>query len=315
MGSGGRVSGNLIKFGDGFELDLRAYELRRSGQSLKLERIPMELLRLLLEHPGQLVTREQIVERIWGKEVFVDTGNSINAAIRKVRQVLEDDSEQPRFVQTVTGMGYRFIAPVALRDSSVAEIPSTDVPGAAQGTVVAEPVPLSITPAIIHRRRHRRWPLILGILLAMLVGLSAYVGRVRSHSRAQTSGGRLMLAVLPFENLTGDASQDYLSDGLTEEMITQMGRINAQGMGVIGRTSAMHYKHSSQALDQIGRELGVQYVLEGSVRRESGRVRITAQLIQVKDQTQLWAQEYDWELKDLLVLQGEIAQTISAEIE
>ena len=300
-----------IRFGDDFELDVRAYELRSAGTSLKLNPIPMELLLFLIERRGELVTRDQIVERIWGKGVFLDSDNSINNAISKIRQVLRDDPEHPHFVQTVTGRGYRFIAPVAVRDSSVAEIPSTDVPGAAQGPVVAKPVPPRITPAIIHRR----WPVILGILLAMLVGLSAYVERVRSHSRSQTSGGRLMLAVLPFENLTGDASQDYFSDGLTEEMITQMGRINAQRMGVIGRTSAMHYKHSSQAVDQIGRELGVQYVLEGSVRRESGRVRITAQLIQVKDQTHVWAQEYDRELKDLLVLQGEIAQTISAEIE
>jgi TolB-like protein/DNA-binding winged helix-turn-helix (wHTH) protein/Tfp pilus assembly protein PilF len=300
-----------IRFGDDFELDVRAYELRSAGTSLKLNPIPMELLLFLIERRGELVTRDQIVERIWGKGVFLDSDNSINNAISKIRQVLRDDPEHPHFVQTVTGRGYRFIAPVAVRDSSVAEIPATDVPGAAQGTVAAKPVPTRITPAIIHRR----WPLILGILLAMLVGLSAYVERVPSHSRSQTSGGRLMLAVLPFENLTGDASQDYFSDGLTEEMITQLGRIDAQRMGVIGRTSAMHYKHSSQALDQIGRELGVQYVLEGSVRRESNRVRITAQLIQVKDQTHLWAQEYDRELKDLLVLQGEIAGTISAEIE
>jgi TolB-like protein/DNA-binding winged helix-turn-helix (wHTH) protein/Tfp pilus assembly protein PilF len=302
---------DCIRFGDDFELDVRAYELRSAGTSLKLNPIPMELLLFLIERRGELVTRDQIVERIWGKGVFLDSDNSINNAISKIRQVLRDDPEHPHFVQTVTGRGYRFIAPVAVRDSSVAETPATDVPGAAQGTVVAKPVPLSITPAIIHRR----WPLILGILLAMLVGLIAYVEKVRSHSRAQTSGGRLMLAVLPFENLTGDASQDYFSDGLTEEMITQMGRINAQRLGVIGRTSAMHYKHGSQALDQIGRELGVQYVLEGSVRRESDRVRITAQLIQVKDQTHVWAQEYDRELKDLLVLQGEIAQTICAEIE
>lgn len=123
-----------------------------------------------------------------------------------------------------------------------------------------------------------------------------------------------MLAVLPFENLTGDPSQDYFSDGLTEEMIAELGRLDAQRIGVIGRTSVMHYKHTSEALDQIGRELGVQYVLEGSVRRDSGRVRITAQLIQVKDQTHLWAQQYDRGLQDLLVLQGEIARNISTEI-
>jgi TolB-like protein/DNA-binding winged helix-turn-helix (wHTH) protein len=272
-----------IRFGDDFELDVRAYELRSAGTSLKLNPIPMELLLFLIERRGELVTRDQIVERIWGKGVFLDSDNSINNAISKIRQVLRDDPEHPHFVQTVTGRGYRFIAPVAVRDSSVAENPATDVPGAAQGTVVAKPVPPSITPAIIHRR----WPVILGILLAMLVALSAYVERVRSHSRSQTCGGRLMLAVLPFENLTGDANQDYFCDGLTEEMITQLGQLDAERMGVIGRTSVMHYKHNPEALDKIGRELGVQYVLEGSVRSASDRVRITAQLLQVKDQTHL----------------------------
>jgi len=124
-----------------------------------------------------------------------------------------------------------------------------------------------------------------------------------------------MLAVLPFENLTGDAGQEYFSDGLTEEMITQLGRLDPQHLGVIARTSVMHYKHSQEQLDRIGAQLGVQYVLEGSVRRDSGNVRITAQLIQTKDQTHVWAQEYDRELKDLLVLQGEIAREISDEIQ
>jgi TolB-like protein/DNA-binding winged helix-turn-helix (wHTH) protein/Tfp pilus assembly protein PilF len=308
MGSSGPVSGNLIKFGDGFELDLRAYELRRSGQSLKLERIPMELLRLLLEHPGQLVTREQIVERIWGKEVFVDTDNSINAAIRKVRQVLEDDSEQPRFVQTVTGMGYRFIAPVYTKGESPVEGPTDET-----ATPLTDPI-LSQFDSAREKSRPRRWGTVLAIAIVLVVLAGAYFRWFRPRVRSQALI-RTMIAVLPFENLTGDANQDYFCDGLTEEMITQLGQLDAERMGVIGRTSVMHYKHKPEALDKIGRELGVQYVLEGSVRRASDRVRITAQLLQVKDQTHLWAQEYDRDLKDLLVLQGEIARRISDEIQ
>ena len=308
MGSSGRVSGSLIKFGDGFELDLRAYELRRSGQSLKLERIPMELLRLLLEHPGQLVTREQIVERIWGKEVFVDTGNSINAAIRKVRQVLEDDSEQPRFVQTVTGMGYRFIAPVYTRGESPVEVPTDETATPLTGPILSE------IDSAQEKSRPRRWGTVLAIAIVLVALAGAYFRWFRPRVRSQALI-RTMIAVLPFENLTGDATQDYFCDGLTEEMISQLGRLDAKRVGVIGRTSVMHYKHNSEALDKIGRELGVQYVLEGSVRRDSDRVRITAQLIQVKDQTHLWAQEYDRELQDLLVLQGEIARRISDEIQ
>jgi TolB-like protein len=137
----------------------------------------------------------------------------------------------------------------------------------------------------------------------------------RARVRQQTPGGRLMLAVLPFENLTGDPAQDYLSDGLTEEMIAQLGRLDPEHLGVIARTSVMHYKHTMEQAGQIGRELGVQYVLEGSLRRESDRVRITAQLVQMKDQTHIWSRQYDRELTSLLALQGEIAQETADEIQ
>jgi TolB-like protein/Flp pilus assembly protein TadD len=159
------------------------------------------------------------------------------------------------------------------------------------------------------------WQIILGIVI--IVGLTggAYLQWLRPRLRSRAAPGRVMVAVLPFENLTGDAAQDYFSDGMTEEMISQLGRLDPQDMGVIGRTSVMHYKHSPATLDEVGRELGVQYVLEGSVRRDSDRMRITAQLIQVKDQTHLWAREYDRDLSHLLALQGEIAHEISGEIQ
>lgn len=290
----------IVRFGDDFELEPRLCELRRGGRVLKLERIPMELLLLLVEQRGGLVTREQIVERIWGKGVFLDTDNSINGAIRKIRQVLKDDPEQPRFIQTLTGKGYRFIAPVA-------------EPGAAPVTIAEPAVGVEPLPG---RPTTRRWPLLIGIAVAFVaVGAVAGFYWSRTRTRPQPSSGRLMLAVLPFENLTGDAGQDYFSDGFTEEMVTQLGRLEPQRLGVIARTSVMRYKKGATPLDQVGRELGVQYILEGSVRRDARRVRITAQLIHVKDQTHLWAREYDRELKDLLVLQGEIAEEISTEIQ
>ena len=311
MGSVGQNSTNLIRFGDDFELDLGAYELRRSGQPLKLERIPLEILRLLLENPGQLVTRDQIVERIWGQEVFVDTDNSINAAIRKIRVVLEDDSERPKFVQTVTAKGYRFITPVRISDSaSLVEFKATEVPDPA-------PLPeIALPPSSLPRPR---WfvPTIVSGALAIPLAVAAFLYAQQNPPAAPPPAPavRPMLAVLPFENLTGDPTQEYFSDGLTEEMIAELGRLDANRIGVIGRTSVMHYKHTSEALDQIGRELGVQYVLEGSVRRDSHRIRITAQLIQVKDQTHLWAQQYDRDRTDLLALQGEIAGRISTQIQ
>jgi TolB-like protein/DNA-binding winged helix-turn-helix (wHTH) protein len=312
MSSGGPISGEKLQFGDDFELDLLAYELRRSGQPLKLEHIPMELLRLLLENSGQLVTRNQIVDRIWGEEVFVDTDNSINGAVRKVRHVLEDDSERPRFVQTVTGMGYRFIAPVQARGGSTEDL-TPDEPTAAGGEGDLDQSAVDST-ATRQRSGLRLWT-VLGIAVIVAVIAGSYVRWFRPLRGSQAFAGRTVLAVLPFENLTGDSSQDYFSDGLTEEMISQVGNLDPKRLGVIARTSVMHYKNSSTPLEQIGRELGVQYLLEGGVRRDSEHIRITAQLIRVNDQTNVWARTYDRELKGLLVVQGEIAREIADEIQ
>jgi len=297
-----------VRFGDDFELNLRAYELRSAGIPLKLKPIPMELLFLLVEHRGELVTREQIVGRIWRKGIFLDTDNSINGAISRIRQVLRDDPERPRFVQTVTGKGYKFIAPVIEIRQPATDAGSTP-PAASPESLIGQK---GAHFRVVQVTSPRRWGVLLGISIALIAALGGFQW-FRSRGHPQLPLGRLMLAVLPFENLTGDAGQEYFSDGLTEEMITQLGRLDPQHLGVIARTSVMHYKHNPEQLDRVGAELGVQYLLEGSVRRDSGKVRVTAQLIQTKDQTHVWAQEYDRELKDLLVLQGEIASEISDE--
>jgi TolB-like protein/DNA-binding winged helix-turn-helix (wHTH) protein len=300
-----------VQFGDDLELDVGTYELRRSGRRLKLERIPMELLLLLVEQSGQIVSRERIVERIWGKDVFLDTDNSINAAIRKIRHVLKDDPEQPRFVQTVTGRGYRFIAPL-LHDGAS----STPFQAVAQQVAPAkDPIGRDVSPVPTPQVRGSPIRLLFLAAFVLMAGLGAYFQWFRSRVPPPPSSGRLMLAVLPFQNLTGDAGQEYFCDGLTEEMITRLGSLDPQHLGVIARTSVMHYKNSPEKLDQIGRELGIRYVLEGSVRREAGKVRITAQLIQVRDQTHLWARQYDRAPKDLLPLQSEITREISDEIQ
>ena len=297
-----RIS-EAIRFGEDFELDAESYTLRRAGRALKLERIPMEILIFLVDQRGQLVSRQQIVERIWGEKVFLDTDNSINGAIRKIRSVLKDDAEEPRFIQTVTGKGYRFMAPVHPREPVSTEPAVAKIPDRNLADKPARP----------------KWLLVVGVAIglaaALAVALALYLKRPVLPAHGASPAGRVMLAVLPFENLTGDAGQDYLSDGFTEEMITQLGRTDPSKMGVIARTSVMVYKRNPRPLDEIGRKLGVQYVIEGSVRRDAGRVRITAQLIQIKDQTHVWAKEYDRELRNLLVLQGEIAQEIADETE
>lgn len=245
------MTSRRIRFGP-FELDIGGYRLTRTGKPVRLERIPMELLILVAEADGRLVSRDEIIQRLWGKAVCVDTENGINTAMRKIRRALGEDTQSPEYIETVVGKGYRFCY---------------TGPGPAN--------PLSADS--LERRR-------------------------------------IMLAVLPFENLSGDAGEEYFSDGLTEETIARLGQMAPQTLGVIARTSAMTYKQTRKTVAQIGAELSVQYVLEGGVRREGERVRITAQLIRVQDQAHLWAQTFDSKLDSILGVHGEMAAAIAEQV-
>jgi TolB-like protein/DNA-binding winged helix-turn-helix (wHTH) protein/Flp pilus assembly protein TadD len=307
---GAARTGGVFRFGEDFVLDPASGGLRRSDRAVRLERIPAEILLLLVKSRGELVSRDEIVEAVWGKGIFLDTDNSINGAIRKIRQALRDDSEEPQFVQTISGKGYRFIAPVVESGASAADI-------AAIPNAPARIVPGSETGERSAGGKSSRWyrRLLASAVVMAVVAAGIYWLNRRGHTVDPTAAARPMLAVLPFENFTGDASQDYFSDGLTEEMISQLGNLDPVHLGVIARTSVMHYKHSQESIPQIGKDLGVQYVIEGSVRRDSERVRITAQLIEVKDQSPLWARQYDRDLGHLLELQEEIAHEVANEIE
>jgi len=304
---------DVVKFGDGLELDRNSYELRRAGRALKLERIPLDILFLLVERRGQLVTREDIIGKIWGKDVFVDTDSSINGAIRKIRQVLKDDPENPVFVQTVTGKGYRFIAAV-----TEAEFPAHKSGGKnleSSNTITQEPSTL-LAAGQERRVALTSWPWVASLAVLLVVVLAAAIFGLRLRARSQTaSEHRVMMAVLPFANLSNDPEQEYFSDGLTEETITDLGELNPERLGVIARTSAAAYKHTNKTIAQIGRELGVDYILEGSVRRDGGVARISAQLIRVKDQVHLWAHNYDRETGGLLALQNELGRAIAQQVQ
>jgi TolB-like protein/DNA-binding winged helix-turn-helix (wHTH) protein len=320
---------DVVKFGDGIELDPNSYELRRAGRALKLERIPFDILLLLVERRGDLVSREDIVEKIWGKDVFLDTDNSINSAIRKIRQVLKDEPENPVFVQTVTGKGYRFIA--AVRDNGIPHAQQEEAgklavnaqavesdPAISNGRI-EKPVPQPGTDEFVQAPStpsswKLKWLLLLASLFFFLAA-AAYVMRVRARSNSAAVPRRVMLAVLPFANLSNDPEQEYFSDGLTEETITDLGELNPERLGVIARTSSASYKHTNKTIAEIGRELGVDYILEGSVRREGGSARITAQLIRVKDQVHLWAHNYDRETGGLLALQNELGKAIAQQVQ
>jgi len=329
-----------IRFGEGFELDLHPRRLRRGSHALKLERIPFEILLLLLEHRDEIVTRDQIVSRVWGEAAFLDTDNSIRGAIRKLRQVLKDDAETPRFIQTVTGQGYRFIALViAPKEAIVASEPAASaVPTSDRDFVselddwmkdrrlrLVEPVqertPEKATDAgSAHgpgNRNDHRWLFVGAVALlsaAFLLTFLVVRGWRRASNPTPHSPGKIVLAVLPFENLSRDPDQEFFSDGLTEEMIAQVGKLNRDRLTVVARSSVAKYKGSNLTAKEIGKELKADYLVQGSVRRSSDRVRITVQLIQAQNQTDLWTESYDRELKDLLAVQDSVVQSIASEI-
>jgi TolB-like protein/DNA-binding winged helix-turn-helix (wHTH) protein len=298
----------ILRF-DAFEVDLRTGETRKHGIRIKLRGHPQQILVMLLDRPGEVVTREEIRRQLWPADTFVDFEHSVNTAIKILRQALGDSAELPQFIETLPKLGYRFIAKVRALPS----LESATTPAAASTEAGVTP-PAPSAPGA-RTRFARRWPALASAFAVFVAVAVIGISWFHSHAASQPPAGRAMFAVLPFENLTGDASQDYFSDGLTEEMISQLGRTDPQTLGVIARTSVMHYKHSPEPLQQIGSELGVQYLLEGSVRRDANRVRITAKLIQVKDQTPLWAREYDRDVSSLLALQSEIAQEIADEIQ
>jgi TolB-like protein/DNA-binding winged helix-turn-helix (wHTH) protein len=288
------MSKTIIRF-EGFELDPSAFELRKSGSLVRLERIPLELLLFLAERRGQLVTRQEILERIWGKDVFVDADNSINTAIRKIRLALQEEPDNPRFLRTVPGKGYRFVPELVAEAApdSVANGSSADLPG-----VKSWPF------------WKKQWVLWATMGAALLIAVVAGIPRVLRPAKGPTAA-KMKLVVLPFVNLTGDPGQEYFADGMTEEIITQLGGLDPERLGVIARTSSMHYKDAKKDAGQIAKELGVNYLLEGSIRRDGSRVRVAAQLIRASDQTHVWAGNFEEGEKDILRLESDLALAIS----
>ncbi len=308
---------HVYRFGE-FTVDAEQKVLLREGKPLALTPKVFDTLLILVENSGRIVEKEELMRRLW-PDTFVEEAN-LTFNIQQLRKALGDKARHPSFIETVARRGYRFIAPVSTDEQ---------LPNIQAGNNVANALsPESSAAAIDYeaiqthggastdppRPTHRRWLASLGIVVVLTVALGSWLLWKRSPPRAPASSEKVMLAVLPFQNLMEDAGQDYFSDGMTEEMITQLGNLDPDHLGVIARTSAMHYKNSHEPLDQIGRELQVQYVLEGSVRRESDRVRITTQLIQMKDLTHVWARQYDRELTHLLSLQGEVAQEVADEV-
>lgn len=289
-----------------FRLDSGRFELLRDGRGVKLERKPLELLLLLVQSNGNLVTRDEIAQKLWDSEVFVDTEHGINTAVRKIRLVLNDDSEAPRFIQTVPGMGYRFIAAVTALSGTGAEPLPHEEP----------PPPSASEPAIpTARPRARRWfALAFGaITLAaiLVVALAFYPPAARLLHRDRPAIASI--AVLPLENLSGDPSQNYFADGMTDELITMLAKNST--LRITSRTSVMQYKDAHRPLPEIARALGVDGILEGSISRSPDKIHLTLQLIRADTDTHLWADSYDRDAADVSTLPAEAAHDIAARLQ
>src|SRR6201987_2789230 len=304
-----------VRFGT-FELDVRTGELVSIGTAaveagsarVQLRQQPSQILRILVERQGNMVTREEIRQILWPDDTVVDFDRSINVAMAILRKALADDADHPKYMKTLTGRGYRLMHTVEWQPSQTA----------AQGLLEPRAETLPRIEGQISEREPRApkyWlkAAVVAVSAVLLVGI-AYGSWRHFRDATPPNSQKIRLAVLPFENLTGDPNKEYLADGLTEEMISQLGRLNPEQGGVIARTSVMGYKHKDVRLDQIGRDLSVQYVLENSLRESGDRLRLTAQLIQVKDQTHLWSQDYDYSANDVLNVQDEVAKAVAREI-
>jgi TolB-like protein/DNA-binding winged helix-turn-helix (wHTH) protein/Flp pilus assembly protein TadD len=296
-----------LRFGV-FELDLRAGELRKHGLRVRLQEQPIQLLAMLLEHPGEVVTREELRKKLWPADTFVDFDHGLNKAISKIREALSDSAGSPRFVETVARRGYRFLAEVKVADAATARSPELATPPHPLAETGDRP-DLAAKPAMPGRRlASLAWKISAVALFLLVASLAAW----EFHSSNRPSLVIRSLAVLPLESLSSDASQDYFADGMTDELISDLGQISA--LRVISRTSVMAYKHARKPLPQIARELNVEAVVEGTVLRSGDQVRITAQLIEASTDKHLWSQSYQGELQDTLALQSKVARAIADQI-
>src|SRR5579862_8997218 len=302
---------SVVRFGT-YEVSLQSGEVRKAGLRIRVQQQPMKLLGILLERPGEVVTREELRSRVWSDESFGDFDQAVNIAIGKLRSALGDSAENPRFIETLPKRGYRFIADVSVVDAAT----RVRRPESARGDPLAtgpahklQGAGLTIAPVAANRRLSpTHWIVVVLALSLSLAILSVWLFR----SRAPAPTGIRSLAVLPLENLSGDPAQNYFADGMTDELITDLSQISA--LRVISRTSVMVYKGARKPLPQIARELNVDAVVEGTVLRSGDQVRITAQLIEASTDKHLWSQSYEGDLRDSLALQNTVARAIADQI-
>src|SRR3984893_3693470 len=309
----------VLRFG-AFEVDLREGELRKSGLRIRLQEQPFQVLVILLERPGKIVNREELRQRLWPSDTFVDFDHSLNSAVKKLREALGDQPDNPRFVETLHRRGYRFVAPV--EGQPCASEVQADLQGLKQDPEERKAIPTPQSQPVARaawfkKRSALPWIATAAIFVMVLAAFTANVGGWRDRLVGGSGTGSnpdhiQSLAVLPLANLSRDPGQDYFADGMTDALITDLAQIGS--LRVISRTSVMHYKGTSKTVPEIGRELKVDVVVEGAAQTSGGRVRITAQLIRAADDRHLWAESYERDVRDVLALQDEVARTIANEI-
>jgi TolB-like protein/DNA-binding winged helix-turn-helix (wHTH) protein/Flp pilus assembly protein TadD len=277
------LSAHVVRFGP-FQLDVRAAELRLNGSKTKLPEQPLQVLTALLEKPGEVVTREELRQRLWGAETFVDFEHGLNAAVKRLRECLGDSAENPRYIETLPRHGYRLMVAVETPEP-VAAVPASPV------------------------RRWRYWVAVGAVLVLTVAASLVWRQRRLEQSRSVRIES---LAVLPLENLSGNPDEEYFADGMTEALITELGKVHA--LRVVSRHSVMQYKVTTRTIPQIAAELHVDAVVEGSAMRVGDKVRITIQLIQANPERHLWSESYERDVRDILALQGEVSRAITSEI-
>jgi TolB-like protein/DNA-binding winged helix-turn-helix (wHTH) protein/Tfp pilus assembly protein PilF len=303
------LPGTSYRFGL-FEVDSRTGELRKQGRQLKLRGRPFDILVLLLARGGDVITREELRQQLWQADTFVDFDHGLNSAINRLREALGDSAENPRFIETLPKRGYRFIAPIEVPLASASSVTAPPRPSTLPQLPPSLPLP-EVSPSAAQPLSSPSRAVLLLAFGALAVALVVAALYLRVGRPPAATSSRMTLAVLPFQNLSTDAEQEFFSDGFTEEMIAELGALDPNHLGVIARTTTMLYKGAKKDVGQIKRDLGVDYVLEGSIRRAGERMRITAQLVQTTDMTHLWAESYDRDVSDVLAIQKEVAMKIA----
>ena len=285
-----------------FTLDLRSGDLARNGRPIRLQEKPRSLLLALAERRGELVSRKDLHEHLWPNDTFVDFEDGLNAAMSKLREALDDDPQSPRYIETVRGRGYRFIAKVELV-AEQEEPAYTAAPAAAAEPSGAQPAP---EPAVAGGKPGLRRGMAIAALACLVLAGAVFFGLKWRAVHARP----ISIAVLPFANMTGDASRDYICNGITEELIARLGHLAPGQLRVIAPASARIYANSSKPAQQIARELNVQYLIEGTLEQQGATVRVAAQLVRAEDQSRLWANVYEGDLSDQFEFESNVADSV-----